>query len=208
MSTTSGPDPLETRLRANAADDAEAFARARARFAARAVGDGLAAIAYEDHDTPIGTIRLGATRSGIVRVALPIEDPDEVLEELARHVSPRILHARSPELTSARRELDEYFAGDRHGFDVDLDWSLARRFRRDVLRATARIPYGHTSTYRAVATEAGSPRAVRAAGTALATNPLPILVPCHRVLRSDGALGAYRGGSATKTRLLELEHAI
>lgn len=184
------------------------FAAARARFAARAVRLGHAEVAYEDHDTPIGTIRLGATDEGIVRIALPSEDHDAVLEELARKVSPRIVHAGRDQLTTARRELDEYFAGSRQAFDVDLDWSLARSFRREVLRATARIPYGHTSTYRAVATQAGNPRAVRAAGTALATNPLPILVPCHRVLRSDGALGAYRGGSETKSHLLELEHAL
>ena len=202
------PDPLEKLLRTPTADLDRTFAAARARFAARAVSEGVAAVAYEDHDTPIGAIRLGATPHGIVRVALPNEDPDAVLEELARALSPRILHAHNPRLTSARRELDEYFAGDRRAFDVDLDWSLARRFRRDVLRATARIPYGQTSTYRAVATQAGSPRAVRAAGTAVATNPLPILVPCHRVVRSDGALGAYRGGSATKSQLLELEHAL
>jgi methylated-DNA-[protein]-cysteine S-methyltransferase len=207
MNTTTD-NPLETVLRAENPGLDETFSAARARFAARAVRDGHAAVAYEDHDTPIGTIRLSATDHGIVRVALPTEDHDAVLGELAREVSPRIVHAGRDELTSARRELDEYFAGDRHAFDVDLDWSLARRFRKDVLRVTAQIPYGQTSTYRAVAAQAGSPRAVRAAGTALATNPLPILVPCHRVLRSDGALGAYRGGNEAKSQLLELEHAI
>jgi methylated-DNA-[protein]-cysteine S-methyltransferase len=207
MNTTS-LDPLDALLREDASDLDQSFAATRARIAARAVSEGHAAVAYEDHDTPLGTIRLGATDNGIVRVALPSEDHDEVLEELARELSPRILRAGRPELTCARRELDEYFAGDRHGFDVDLDWALARRFRRGVLQATALIPYGRTSTYRAVATEAGSPRAVRAAGTALATNPLPILIPCHRVLRSDGALGAYRGGSAAKNQLLELAHAL
>jgi methylated-DNA-[protein]-cysteine S-methyltransferase len=201
-------DPLETRLRGEASDLDDTFAAARARFTERAVRDGHAVVAYEDHDTPIGTIRLAATPVGIVRVGLPTEDHDEVLQELARGLSPRILHAHNPQLTIARRELDEYFAGDRRGFDVALDWSLAGRFRKGVLQATAQIPYGRTSTYRAVATAAGSPRAVRAAGTALATNPLPLLVPCHRVLRSDGALGAYRGGPATKSRLLELEHAL
>ena len=110
-------------------------------------------------------------------------------------------------MTNARRQLDEYFAGVRHESDIDLDWVLARRFRREVLKATARIPYGQTSTYSAVASEAGSSRAVRAAGTALATNPLPILIPCHRVVRSDGALGAYRGGTIAKGQLLELERA-
>jgi methylated-DNA-[protein]-cysteine S-methyltransferase len=206
--TTMTTDHLETRLRSEAFDLDDTFAAARARFAERAVRDGHAAVAYEDHDTPIGTVLLAATPAGIVRVGLPTEDHDEVLQELAQGLSPRILHAHSTQLSTARHELDEYFAGDRRAFDVDLDWSLARRFGKGILQATARIPYGHTSTYRAVATEAGSPGAVRAAGTALATNPLPILVPCHRVVRSDGTLGAYRGGPATKSQLLELEHAL
>lgn len=206
--TTNTSTEIEHLLRDRAAAFDQAFDAARARFAVRAVSDRRAAVAFEDHDTPLGPIRLGATELGIVRVGLPSEDPDAVLDELARLISPRIVHAGNAELTATRRELDEYFAGHRHDFDVALDWSLSRRFRRGVLEATARIPYGQTSTYRAVATEAGSPGAVRAAGTALATNPLPILVPCHRVVRSDGALGQYRGGSAAKGRLLELEHAL
>jgi methylated-DNA-[protein]-cysteine S-methyltransferase len=201
-------DSLESQLGEQAQQLDRSFTVARAQFAARAVNEGYVDVAYEDHETPLGTIRLGATKNGIVRVALPTEDHDEVLEELAHEISPRILHASRPELTNARRELDEYFAGVRHDFDIALDWVLARRFRREVLKATARIPYGQTSTYSAVASEAGSSRAVRAAGTALATNPLPILIPCHRVVRSDGALGAYRGGTIAKGQLLELERAL
>jgi methylated-DNA-[protein]-cysteine S-methyltransferase len=142
-----------------------------------------------------------------VRVGLPAEDEDAVLDELARRVSVRVLHASRDALTHARRQLDEYFDGSRRTFDVALDWRLTRGFRREVLRATAQIPYGQTASYKQVATRAGSPGAVRAAGTALATNPLPIVVPCHRVLRSGGALGAYRGGPEAKAQLLTLERA-
>jgi methylated-DNA-[protein]-cysteine S-methyltransferase len=200
--------PLETLLRhAQPATD-EAWAAVQARFAARAASDGLVDVAFEDHDTPLGRMRLSATGRGIVRMVLPTENADEVLEHLARKVSSRILRVSTPTITAARRQLDEYFEGSRRTFDVPLDWTLTRGFRREVLRATAQIPYGQTSSYRQVATVAGSPDAVRAAGSALANNPLPILVPCHRVLRTDGGLGQYLGGQAAKTRLLTLEKAV
>ncbi|WP_320672709.1 methylated-DNA--[protein]-cysteine S-methyltransferase [Patulibacter defluvii] len=198
-------DPTIAALRRGTPADDDAFARARARFADRAGEAGLVDVAYEDHDSPLGRLRIGATERGVVRVGLPAEDHDALLEQLAREISPRVLRAGNPRLTAARHELDEYFAGRRRTFDVALDWRLTRAFRRQVLEATARIPYGATSSYRAVATAAGSPNAVRAAGTALATNPLPLLVPCHRVLRTDGALGQYRGGAAAKQQLLDLE---
>ncbi|MDO9407970.1 methylated-DNA--[protein]-cysteine S-methyltransferase [Patulibacter sp.] len=204
---TDGPSGVETELRLRPAPPAAAFDAARARLVARAAVDGLVDVAYEDHETPLGVVRIGATRRGIVRLLLPAEDHDLGLQELADQVSPRIVRTSTPGLTTARRELDEYFAGDRRGFDVPVDWALTRAFRREVLRATAAIPYGGTSTYRGVATAAGSPGAVRAAGTALARNPVPILVPCHRVLRTDGGLGQYRGGVAAKERLLALEQA-
>lgn len=211
MSTDEQPHPtadaLRTELRSGPPAAADAFAAARARFAARATADGLVALAYEDHESPLGPLRIGATPAGIVRVVLPAEDPDEALGRLAETVSARILRTATPALTAARRELDEYFGGGRRAFDVPLDWALTRAFRREVLRATATIPYGATASYRRVATDAGSPNAVRAAGTALATNPLPILVPCHRVVRSDGGLGRYLGGVEMKARLLELEGA-
>lgn len=180
----------------------------RGRLVARADAQGLIDVAVEEHDTPLGRVVLGATAEGVVRLGLPGEDTEEIMGELARLVSPRTLRASRGSLAQARGELDEYFAGRRTGFDVALDWRLTRGFRREVLRATAMIPYGGTASYRDVATRAGSPRAVRAAGTALATNPIPILVPCHRVLRSGGALGSYRGGVEAKARLLalELEH--
>jgi methylated-DNA-[protein]-cysteine S-methyltransferase len=184
-----------------------AWSRVREELARRAEAEGLIDVAYERHDSPLGSILLGATAEGLVRVGLPAEDEDAVLDELARRVSVRVLHASRDALTHARRQLDEYFDGSRRTFDVALDWRLTRGFRREVLRATAQIPYGQTASYKQVATRAGSPGAVRAAGTALATNPLPIVVPCHRVLRSGGALGAYRGGPEAKAQLLTLERA-
>jgi methylated-DNA-[protein]-cysteine S-methyltransferase len=179
-----------------------------ARFAARALSHNLVDVAYEDHDTPLGTMRVSATNRGIVRMILPAEDAEEVLQDLASKVSARILRTGTPPITLTRRQLDEYFEGRRHRFDVPVDWTLAKAFRLKVLKATAEIPYGQTASYRQVASAAGSPNAVRAAGSALATNPLPVLVPCHRVLRSDGTIGQYLGGSAAKTRLLTLERAI
>ena len=186
----------------------EGWVAVRARFAARAAAEGLVDVAFEDHDTPLGRMRVSATGQGIVRMILPSENADEILEHLAHTVSARILRTSTPTITTARRELDEYFDGHRRTFDVPLDWTLTRGFRRDVLRATAQIPYGQTASYRRVATVAGSPNAVRAAGSALANNPLAILVPCHRVLRSDGGLGQYLGGQVAKTQLLTLENAI
>jgi methylated-DNA-[protein]-cysteine S-methyltransferase len=182
-----------------------AWEQVRGELARRAEAEGSVDVAFERHDSPLGTIVLGATAEGLVRVGLPAEGEDAVLEELARRISPRLLRAPRATLTETRHELDEYFDGRRRGFDVPLDWQLTHGFRRDVLRATAEIKYGRTATYRDFATRAGSPRAVRAAGTALATNPLPIVVPCHRVLRTGGALGAYRGGPAAKAQLLTLE---
>jgi methylated-DNA-[protein]-cysteine S-methyltransferase len=202
-----GPKSLEKRLREAPAPDAAAWARLRRELAARASAAGLVEVAVERHDSLLGSLLLGATTKGLVRVGLPLEDEDAVLEELAERISPRLLRASRASLTRARRELDEYFQGRRRRFDVPLDWRLAHGFRREVLRATARIPYGRTASYREVAARAGRPTAVRAAGSALATNPLPILVPCHRVLPSRGGLGGYRGGAPAKARLLALERA-
>jgi methylated-DNA-[protein]-cysteine S-methyltransferase len=179
----------------------------RSALAARADEEGLVKVAVELHDTPLGRLIVGATAAGLVRVGLPSEDEDDVLQQLTDRVSRRVLRAPRASLTQTRRELDEYFDGTRRAFAIPLDWRLARGFRREVLRAASEIPYGQTASYRDVATRAGSPGAVRAAGTALATNPLPIVVPCHRVLRTGGALGAYRGGAAAKAALLELEGA-
>jgi methylated-DNA-[protein]-cysteine S-methyltransferase len=144
------------------------------------------------------------TRRGLVRLSYPDEGVDAQLEELAERISPRILEA--PERTDrVRRELDDYFAGRRQRFDVPVDWRLVRGFAGNVLRATARIPFGQVSTYRDVAATAGSPNAYRAAGNALGSNPIPIVVPCHRVLHAGGGLGGYTGGLDRKRFLLQLE---
>ncbi|HWF73677.1 MAG TPA: methylated-DNA--[protein]-cysteine S-methyltransferase, partial [Solirubrobacteraceae bacterium] len=158
------------------------------------------------HDTPVGTLVLAATRRGLVRVVYADgEDAvQEALAALARGVSPRVL-AAPRRLDAARRELDEYFAGARDRFELAVDWQLTRGFGRRVLRSTARIPYGSVSSYAKIAAAAGSPRGSRAAGNALGSNPLPIVVPCHRVLHSGGGLGGYTGGLERKRTLLAVE---
>lgn len=185
--------------------DRETWERVKGTLADRAESEGLLDVAFERHETPLGTMLLAGTGEGLVRVGFPGEDEDELLAELAARVSPRILAATREPLLTARRQLDEYFDGARRRFEIDLDWRLTGGFRQKVLRATAEIPFGRTATYTEVATAAGSARAVRAAGSALGSNPLAIVVPCHRVLRVGGALGGYRGGLEAKRRLLELE---
>lgn len=176
------------------------------RLAAAAQAEGIVDVAYRTVDTPVGRLLLAATDLGLVRVAYPSEDHDAVLAALAERISPRIL--RTPgRLDAVVRQLDEYFAGSRHGFDVPLDWRLSKGFRQTVLRHLPEIGYGHTASYAAVAELAGSPRAVRAVGTACATNPLPVVVPCHRVVRADGSMGGYLGGVDAKRTLLTLEEA-
>jgi methylated-DNA-[protein]-cysteine S-methyltransferase len=162
-------------------------------------------VGYRVVDGPVGPLLLAATPTGLVRVAFASEGEDAVLQELADRVSPRVLPLPG-RLDETARELDEYFAGRRRRFDVALDWQLATGFRRDVLGHLAvDVEYGHTTSYAGLATLAGSPRAVRAVGTACATNPIPVVVPCHRVVRSDGSMGRYRGGEEAKHALLELE---
>jgi methylated-DNA-[protein]-cysteine S-methyltransferase len=174
----------------------------------RAEAEGLLDVAYTSVDSPLGPLVVAATPQGLVRVSYSeFRDEDEVLEELARRVSPRVLEAPA-RLDPMRRELDEYFDGRRQAFDVPIDWSYLAGFTREVLRATARIGFGEVSTYAGVAAEAGSPRAVRAAGNALGSNPMPVVVPCHRVLRSGGTLGGYTGGLEKKEFLLRLEGAL
>jgi methylated-DNA-[protein]-cysteine S-methyltransferase len=174
-----------------------------ATLVARAEREGLVDVAYATTDSPLGTLTLAATPAGLVRVGYP--DTDTVLQELAGELSPRVLRAPA-RLDAVRRELDEYFDGRRRDFDVAIDWSLVRTpFRRAVLERTARIPYGETATYRDMAEAAGSRDAVRAAGTALGANPIPVIVPCHRVLRTGGDMGQYAGGPERKRILLQLE---
>jgi methylated-DNA-[protein]-cysteine S-methyltransferase len=175
---------------------------------ARAEAEGLIDVAYTSVDSPLGPLVVAATPKGLVLVSYTeFRGEDEVLEELARRVSPRVLEAPG-RLDPVRRELDEYFEGRRQDFDVPIDWSYLAGFTREVLRATARIGFGDVSSYAGVAAEAGSPRAVRAAGNALGSNPMPVVVPCHRVLRSGGKLGGYTGGLERKEFLLRLEGAL
>ncbi len=174
------------------------------RLAARAAAEGLLDVAYTRVDSPFGPLLLATTTRGLVRIGLPNQDSDELLVELAERVSPRVLESAAP-FDETRRELDLYFEGELTEFDLPLDWRLSRDFRRRVLRAIARIPYGQTRSYTQMAKSAGNERAVRAAGTACGTNPLPLVVPCHRVLRSGGALGGYGGGLPMKEELLRLE---
>ena len=178
-----------------------------ARTAARAADEGLAEIAYALLDAPVGRLVVAATPRGLVRIAYELENGgvDSVLDEIAERLSPSIVEAPA-RLDGARRELDEYFAGRRRDFDLLIDWRLARSaFTRRVLQATARIPFGETRSYRDVAIAAGSPRAFRAAGGALGSNPIPIVVPCHRVLASGGKIGGYTGGLERKRVLLGIE---
>ena len=177
-----------------------------ARLTAEAEAAGLIDVAYRTLDTPVGLLLLASTPNGLLRVAYEIEDHDAVLDGLAAQVSPRILNAPN-HLDVAARQIDEYFAGRREHFDLTLDLSLSAGFRRVVLTYLPTIAYGHTASYQAVASGVDNPKAVRAVGTACATNPLPIVIPCHRVIRSDGALGAYLAGPDTKRRLLDLEAA-
>jgi len=181
--------------------------RLRGRLAAAAEAEGILDVAYRTVDTPVGPLLLAATEQGLVRVAYPNQGHDAVLQALADRISPRVLHAPA-RLDPVVRQLDDYFAGRRRRFDVPLDWRLSTGFRSTVLHHLASdVDYGRTASYAALAALAGNPRAVRAVGTACATNPLPVVVPCHRVVRSDGAIGNYAGGVEAKRTLLDLEAA-
>ncbi len=189
-----------------AAPDEQAYRGLRARLAAQAAREGILDVAYRTIDTPVGELLLAATDRGLVRVAYPAQGHDAVLSTLADQVSPRILHAPA-RLDAAARELDEYFARARRSFGLSLDLRLAHGFRRTVLEHLTEIGYGATASYGAVALASGSPAAVRAVGTACARNPLPVVIPCHRVVRGDGSIGQYVGGTEAKRALLDLEAA-
>jgi methylated-DNA-[protein]-cysteine S-methyltransferase len=175
------------------------------RVRERALADGLLDVAYADVDSPLGTLLAARTPRGLACLSYEDENRDALLERLAARLSPRVLEAPA-QLDDVRRELDEYFAGKREGFDVPVDFGLVRGpFGRRILEATAAIPFGAVSTYRGVAQAAGNAAAVRAAGNALGANPIPIVVPCHRVLRTGGTIGGYTGGLERKEHLLQLE---
>jgi methylated-DNA-[protein]-cysteine S-methyltransferase len=186
--------------------DADTLARLHRRLEQAAADEGVLDIAYRTVDSPVGPLLLAATPAGLVRVAYDVEDHDRVLDTLATRISPRVL--RAPErLDAAARELDEYFDGRRRRFDLPLDLSLSKGFRLLVQQHLPSIGYAQTRSYGQVAELVGNPRAVRAVGTACATNPLPVVVPCHRVLPADGTTGRYVGGPEAKAALLNLEAA-
>jgi methylated-DNA-[protein]-cysteine S-methyltransferase len=193
-------DPLDA-LRAV---DEATLQRLRDGLARRAAESDLLDLAYRTVDSPLGPLLLVASERGLTRVAFGNQGHDQVLSELAATISPRVLEAPQ-RLEPAARELDEYFAGRRRAFDLPLDATTRGEFRRIVQQLLPTIAYGHTVSYTELATLAGRPAATRAVGTACATNPLPVVVPCHRVLRSDGSLGGYLGGLEAKRALLDLE---
>ena len=186
--------------------DAGAVATLRERLAGAASAQGLVDVAFRTVETPVGALLLAATEAGVVRVAYPAEDHEAVLESLSVAIGSRVLRD-TRRFDDLCRQLDGYFAGQRRHFEVPLDLRLAHGFRLEVLAHLRTIPYGATETYAAAAAASGRPRAVRAVGTACATNPLPLLVPCHRVVRSDGTMGGYLGGLPAKRLLLDLEAA-
>ena len=187
------------------ADD-NTLVRLHHRLERDAATDELLDVAYRTVDSPVGTLLLAATNVGLVRVAYDIEDHDAVLAALARWVSPRVLRAPT-RLDAAARQLDEYFGKRRTTFEVPVDLRLTEGFRRSVIEHLRGIEYGRRESYAVVAAAVGNPRAVRAVGTACAHNPLPLVIPCHRVVRSDGSTGQYVGGPAAKSALLDLEAA-
>ena len=185
-------------------DPADAAAAAT-RFAFEAQPD----VAYAMLESPVGRLLAASTASGLVTLSYQDDDDgaDAILERLAERLSPRILEAPA-RLDPLRRELEEYFAGARASFDVPIDWALVGPFGRRVLQATAAIPFGEVRSYAQVAEQAGNVRASRAAGNALGANPMPIVVPCHRVLRTGGGLGGYTGGLHRKEALLRIEGVV
>jgi methylated-DNA-[protein]-cysteine S-methyltransferase len=183
---------------------AGALAQLHARLEDAAERAGLLDVSYRTVASPVGSLLLASTPLGLVRIAFEREDHDAVLAHLAREISPRVL--RSPQrLDEAARQLDEYFTRGRHQFDLPIDLQLAHGFRHTVLMHLREIAYGTTASYATVAAAAGNPGAARAVGSACATNPLPVVVPCHRVVRGDGSIGQYLGGTAAKRALLAIE---
>ena len=204
---TTAPSAEDALLAPLTSVDERDLTRLHGRLADEAARADVLDVAFRTVDSPVGPLLLAATPAGLVRIAYDREDHERVLADLAARISPRVLRAPA-QLDEAARELDEYFAGRRQAFDLPLDLRLTKGFRRVVISHLPDIGYGSTASYTALAAAAGNPRAVRATGTACATNPLPIVVPCHRVVRSDGGLGQYLGGTEVKHALLVLEGAL
>jgi methylated-DNA-[protein]-cysteine S-methyltransferase len=202
-------DKLERALR-EGPEGTKSHARsdgAARRLTERIAREDLADVSYAPVDSPFGVLHGAMTKRGLVRLAFPEESLDAFVEELSIRLSPRIVESPAA-LDPVKRELDEYFSASRRRFELGLDWTLITPFAKRVLRKTAAIPYGGHLSYAEVAAEAGSPRGARAAGNALGSNPIPIVIPCHRVLHSGGGLGGYGGGLDRKQFLLELEGAV
>ena len=195
-------DDIEALLRRDATAFASSFDLAG--LAEQADREGLIDVAWCRVDSPIGPLVVAGTDRGLLTVSF--SDPDEALQSVVERISPRVLE-HPARLDPARRQLDEYFAGRRHEFDLQLDRRLSRGFRAQVLAELERVEFGHTVSYAELAERAGNPKASRAVGSAMATNPLPIVVPCHRVLRTGGQLGGYGGGLDAKRWLLAHEGA-
>ncbi|WP_395726415.1 methylated-DNA--[protein]-cysteine S-methyltransferase [Nakamurella sp.] len=195
---------VESALAGAGPTDRAILAELHGRLATAARDRGLLDISYRTLESPLGSLLLAATPVGLIRIAFAVQGHEQALDELAQRVGPRILADARP-LDGAAHELDEYFAGRRRAFDLPLDHRLTSGFRADVLAQLPRIGYGTTASYADVARAAGHPRAVRAVGSACGANPLPIVVPCHRVVRSDGTPGGYAGGAEAKRMLLRLE---
>jgi methylated-DNA-[protein]-cysteine S-methyltransferase len=172
-----------------------------------AATDGLVDVAVATMDSPIGELLVAVTPRGLASVAFDSQDHDELLERFARELSPRVLEAAAP-TDEARKELDEYFAGDRRRFGLRIDRRLIGPFAWDVLRATRRVGFGHLATYGQIAERIDRPTASRAVGRALGSNPIPIVIPCHRIVGAGGKLTGYAGGLQRKELLLELEGSI
>jgi methylated-DNA-[protein]-cysteine S-methyltransferase len=202
-------DPTEKALKQalRAATSEQALASANAKLVERAEREGLVEVAYGSVDSPYGDLFLAMTEAGVVKLGLPRLGTDGLLEELSEAISPRLL-AAPKRLDGARRELDAYFEGTLTRFETPVDWRLSRGFTDKVLHVVARIPYGSTLSYGEVAERAGNPRAFRAAGTACGANPVPLIVPCHRVVQAGGKPGNYGGGPEMKLGLLEMEGAL
>jgi methylated-DNA-[protein]-cysteine S-methyltransferase len=199
---------IETELRAGPPTEDSALETALAEFRRRADHEQLVEVAWTEVDTPVGGMLLAATAEGLVRVALSKAEEDLFLEDLADHISPRVVE-HPKKMDAVRRQFDEYFEGRRTTFDVPVDWRLSHGFRREVLEILySQVLFGQVVSYKELAVRAGNPKASRAVGTAMATNPVPIVVPCHRVLRTGGSLGGYGGGLDMKLHLLRLEGAL
>jgi len=200
-------NPNDLKRLANRAAAEQGSRTAAATIPDLAAADGLLDIAIADVGSPIGRLLVAVTRRGLVRVGFESEDRDELLADLAERISPRILESRSA-TDEVRRELDQYFEHERTNFDVPVDRRLIHGIARDVLVQTSRIAFGRTSTYGEIAKKIGHPTAARAVGRALGSNPIPIVIPCHRVIGASGKLTGYAGGLDRKVALLELEGAI